>query len=388
VYSLRQQLLLGRYSPEEIDETGKATGKMRDVELNPAIVTEVSGRIAQFVGLYCEPQIQPRAADGKVRPPTREELEGAEKIVELEVLQHEVYDGWGVKLDLTTKKDWTAVEVYDELLELVPRGLSEQRERTLDLIDRVVSAMVEESCPENKQPEDWDWKGMFQGFEEHFKIQLDEAIQEIGDPDLLVRRLYETAEAGYRKKEEELGLENTLRVYRRMYVQAIDEAWVDHLSNMEHLRDGIGLRGYGQRDPKNEYKKEAFNLFLTMMAKVSSTVLTRLFEARPQRREELVAAEAELARRYQEELDHAIARHPSAEGEDPAELLAQLQKAMETAMSPARAAQPKKKEAPKIGRNDVCPCGSGKKFKKCHGALLEGDGGADDDPEEDQQPRA
>jgi preprotein translocase subunit SecA len=232
---------------------------------------------------------------------------------------------------------------------------------------------------------------MFQGFEEHFRIKPDPKLEEIGDPDLLVKRLYELAEAGYREKEKELGVENALRVFRHMYVQAIDEAWVDHLSNMEHLRDGIGLRGYGQRDPKNEYKKEAFNLFLTMMAKVSSTVLTRLFEARRQRREELAAAEAELARRYQEELDHTVARHPSAEGEDPAELLAQLQKAVETAMTPQQRPQPKRKEAPKIGRNDLCPCGSGKKFKKCHGALLDGgDASSEDDAdtEEEQQPRA
>jgi preprotein translocase subunit SecA len=250
--------------------------------------------------------------------------------------------------------------------------------------------MVEESCPENRQPEDWDWKNMFQGFEEHFQIALDEKIQELGDPDLLVKRLYGIAEAQYVKKEAELGLETCMRVFRHMYVESIDEVWVDHLSNMEHLRDGIGLRGYGQRDPKNEYKKEAYNLFLTMMAKVSSTVLTRLFQAQPRRRDELAAAEAEAARRYHEELEHAVARHPSAGGEDPAELLAELQKVVATATSTGSAAVPKRREAPKIGRNDVCPCGSGKKFKKCHGALLEGENASEDDDEleSEAQPRA
>jgi preprotein translocase subunit SecA len=155
---------------------------------------------------------------------------------------------------------------------------------------------------------------------------------------------------------------------------------------MEHLRDGIGLRGYGQRDPKNEYNKETYDLFLTMMAKISSNVVVRLFDARPRRVEEVAAAEAAAARRYQEELEHTIAQHPTAESEDPAALLEELQRVVQTATAEAPSAAPKRREAPKIGRNDLCPCGSGKKFKKCHGALLEGEGAADDD-EDEQQPQ-
>jgi preprotein translocase subunit SecA len=388
VYSLRQQLLLGRYTPEETDDEGKPLGNPREIKVDAKIKEQVSSEVAMVVGYFCDPQLQFVGEDRKQRPPTREELEKAEKIVELEVLQHEVYTAWGTKLDISERKERKPVEVYDELLELVPRGLSEQRERVLDLIDRVVGAMVEESCPENKPPEDWDWKNMFQGFEEHFKLPPDPKLDELGDADLVVRRLFELAQEQYQKKEEELGTLNALREFRHMYVESIDEAWVDHLSNMEHLRDGIGLRGYGQRDPKNEYKKEAYNLFLTMMAKVSSTVLIKLFEARHRRREELAAAEAEAARRYQEELEHAVARHPSAESEDPAELLQQLEQAVATATQQAPAVAPKRREAAKIGRNDLCPCGSGKKFKKCHGAILEAEGAADDDDDNEPQPRA
>jgi preprotein translocase subunit SecA len=388
VYSLRQQLLLGRYTPEETDEQGKSVGGAREISVDPQIAEQVAGEIAMVVGYFCDPQLQFVGEDKKPRPPTCEELEKAEKAVELEVLQHEVYEAWGIKLDLSERKERKPVEVYEELLELVPRGLSEQRERVLDLADRVVGAMVEESCPENKPPEDWDWKNMFQGFEEHFKVAPDPKLDELGDADVVVRKLYELAQEQYRSKEAELGVQTTLRVFRHMYVESIDEAWVDHLSSMEHLRDGIGLRGYGQRDPKNEYKKEAYNLFLTMMANVSSTVLTKLFEARPRRREELAAAEAEAARRYQEELEHAVARHPSAQGEeDPAELLQQLEQAVATATQQAPAAAPKRREAPKIGRNDNCPCGSGKKFKKCHGAILEAEGAADDDDDADAEPQ-
>ncbi len=388
VYTLRQQLLLGRYTPEEVDSEGKSLGTPREIPLDETITQQILPEVAKVVGYYCDPQLQPVGEDKKARPPTRDEIAKAEKVVELEQLRQDVYDSWGVKLEIEDRKQRTPLELYDELADLVPRGLSEQRERVLDLIDRVVGAMVEESCPENRPPEDWDWSGMFQGFEEHFKVKLDPNLSELGDADLVVKRLYEQAEELYRAKEAELGVETTLRVFRHMYVESIDETWVDHLSNMEHLRDGIGLRGYGQRDPKNEYKKEAYNLFLTMMARVSSNVLVRLFEARPRRREEIVAAEAETARRYQEELEHAIARHPSAESEDPEALLAELQRAMQTASQPPQPAQPKRREAPKIGRNDACPCGSGKKFKKCHGALLEEEGAADDDGDDEPQPRA
>jgi preprotein translocase subunit SecA len=386
---LRQQLLLGRYSPEEVDEAGKATGRPRKIEVFEKIVETVSPSVAMLVGLFCDPVLQPVGDDKKPRPPTRAELEKADKLVEIEGLELEVYGAWGVRLDVSGRKQKKPIEVYDELIDLVPRGLSEQRERVLDLLDRIVGAMVEESCQENKQPEDWDWKGMFQGFEEHFKVKPPEALMELGDRELLVQKLFDLAQELYLKKEEELGVENTLRVFRHMYVESIDETWVDHLSNMEHLRDGIGLRGYGQRDPKNEYKKEAYNLFLTMMAKVSGNVVVRLFEAQPRRREELAAAEAEQARRYQEELEHAVARHPSADAEDSAALLAELEKAMQTAAAPPRAAAPKRREAPKIGRNDPCPCGSGKKFKRCHGAALEDENATDDDDDGgEEQPRA
>jgi preprotein translocase subunit SecA len=390
VYTLRQQLLLGRYTPDEVDETGKATGQKREVAINEKIREQSLPHVAMLVGLFCEPVLQPIGDNKKARPPTVDELKEATTLVEVEQLQREAYGAWGVKLEFPVRKVPTPIEAYEKLVDLVPRGLSEQRERVLDLIDRIVGAMVEESCPENKQPEDWDFNGMFQGFEEHFRVRPDEKLHELGDRETLCQRLFASAEALYSQKEEELGIENTLRMFRHMYVAAIDEAWVDHLSNMEHLRDGIGLRGYGQRDPKNEYKKEAYNLFLTMMAKVSGNVVVRLFEARPRGSDELAAAEAEQARRYQEELEQAVARHPSADAEDPQALLAELEKAMQTASSPAKAQAPKRREAAKIGRNDACPCGSGKKFKKCHGALLEGGDGSDDDDDDggEQQARA
>ena len=383
VYSLRQQLLAGRYSPEEIDETGKSTGKPRAVPVDPDIEASLAGPIAGLVGMFCDPPLGSTKENGKARYPSRAEIEKAQKLVELPALQHEVYQLWGVKLDIEGRRQRTPLSVYDELVESVPQGLSEQRERVLDLADRVVSAIVEECCPENKQPEDWDWKGIHEGFREHFAVKLDTPIEDLGEADRIVKRLYERAQEVYAAREKELGVEIALRIYRHIYTETIDESWVNHLSNMEHLRDGIGLRGYGQRDPKNEYKKEGYNLFVDMMAKVSNDVLVKFFEARVQKKEELAALEQEAERRYQEELAHAVARHPG-EAEDPVQALNQLREAADAAQATVRRAAA---AAPKIGRNDPCPCGSGKKFKKCHGAILEEEGAADDSDDE-PQPRA
>jgi preprotein translocase subunit SecA len=371
VYTLRQQLLLGRYAPEELDDNGKSTGEVRQIPLDPKVAERTKPLLAQLVGFFCENQLQLQGEGGKVRPPTPEELEGAGKLVELGALQHEVYQMWGLKLDLEERRERTPISVYNELAELVPQGLSEQRERVLDLLDRVVGAMVEESCPPNKQAEDWDWKSIHQGFKEHFRVDPDKSIDEIGDAEFLVKELYRFGEKAFLAKEQDIGPDLLLRAFRHTYVESIDEAWVDHLSNMEHLRDGIGLRGYGQRDPKNEYKKEGYNLFLNMMAKISSTVLAKLFEVQVHRTEELAAIEAEAEARHHAELQAAVARHPG--DSDPTPEAAPLP------VQARRSAPP----APKIGRNDLCPCGSGKKFKKCHGAILEEEGAADDDETED-----
>jgi preprotein translocase subunit SecA len=177
-----------------------------------------------------------------------------------------------------------------------------------------------------------------------------------------------------------------MRIFRYIYTKQIDDAWVEHLSNMEHLRDGIGLRGYGQRDPKNEYKKEGYDLFLNMMAKVSSTVLVQLFEVQIQRQEDIAALEAAEHARHQAELEAAIARHPGEDVDDPVAALAQMQR-IAAGEGPIPSAPTPVRAAPRVGRNDPCPCGSGLKFKKCHGALLEEEGATDDEPEE-EQPRA
>src|SRR5678816_2036175 len=108
---------------------------------------------------------------------------------------------WGVRLDVEERRTRTPASVFDELVEAVPAGLSEQRERVLDLTDRVVGAMVEESCAEGKPPEDWDWKGLHAGFQEHFQSALPASTDELGEADSVAKAVYERAEEIYRQKE-------------------------------------------------------------------------------------------------------------------------------------------------------------------------------------------
>jgi preprotein translocase subunit SecA len=364
VYALRQQLLIGRYEPEEVDELGKPTGNRRKLEVNPEIKKEVEGLVGQLVGMFGATPLQLADANGRARAPTREELGALESLVDLETLQREVYHLWGVKFEIT-RKQRAPLDIYDEIVSLVSQGLTEQRERLLDVIDRVLSAMVEESCPPNKPPEDWDWAEIHKGFREHFKKPLDKSVEDLGEADDVARAVFERGMNFYLEREKRYGVANMMRFFRHFFLQEIDKEWVDHLTSMEHLRDGIGLRGYGQRDPKNEYKKEGYDLFLNMMANVSSSVLVKLMEFKPEGSRAIEALEAEAEERHQAELEAAVARHPGEEEVPPPAGPNLDQLRGEAAQRPAT------RSAPKIGRNDPCPCGSGKKFKQCHGSVLE-----------------
>jgi preprotein translocase subunit SecA len=319
--------------------------------------------VGQLLGMFAESPLQLTDASGRARPPTREEIQQITNLVDLETLQREAYHLWGVKLELT-RKQRSAIDLYDELVDLVAQGLSEQRERLLDVIDRVLSAMVEESCPPNRPPEDWDWGEIHKGYREHFKRALDKSVEELGEAEHVARAVFEQGLEAYLEKEKRFGVANVMRFFRHFYLQEIDKEWVDHLTNMEHLRDGIGLRGYGQRDPKNEYKKEGYDMFLNMMANVSSNVLVKLMEFQPQGARAIETLEAEAEERHQAELDAAVARHPGDEEVTPGG--PSLDDLREQAQE-----RPAQRAAPKIGRNDACPCGSGKKFKQCHGAVLD-----------------
>jgi len=347
VYDIRQQLLVGRYMPDIVDEEGKATGEKRTIKALPRLVEDVVPDVGYLLGMFAADPISPRDKEGNPRTLTRKDFEKVEKFVETDNLQKELYTRYGVKIDFEGRDD-EGVEIYDECVDLIPRALTEQRERFLDLMDRIIGAMVEENCPPRKPPEDWDWGGIFQGFREHFGIELPDEVAEHAEPQALAEDLFNRAEKAFEAREKEIGTELLLRIFRHVYLEELDKSWVDHLTDMDHLRDGIGLRGYGQKDPKQEYKKEGYNLFVTMVARVQSNVMTKVFAMKVRREEEEQAIEERDLARHQEQLDHAVAHH-------------------EEELPPGASAEPPPQE-PIVTAEMECPCGSGKPFMQCHGA--------------------
>jgi len=357
IYRLRQELLAGRYKAEELDHEGKPTGEFREIEADSQFEELVEKDLGTLMGMFCEEPIMPHDKDGNERVVPRKEFEKAE-LVEHETLKQEIYSRWGVVIETEGKKR-KAIDVYDEAIETLPLALTEQRERLLDLIDRIVGAIVEDSCPMDKAPDDWDWPAIFEGYKEHFGDELPEDIADYGDREALAEEMFQRAEKIYLAKEEEVGLELILRVFRHIYLEEIDKSWVEHLTDMEHLRDGIGLRGYGQKDPKQEYKKEGYNMFITLLARVSSNVVMKLVKAQVRAPEEEERIEAEDLARHMEKLAGAVASH----GGD------------RQPLSEPGVLEPPKEE-PAVAAEMDCPCGSGKPFSECHGA-------ADEDEDED-----
>ncbi|MGH9535006.1 MAG: SEC-C metal-binding domain-containing protein, partial [Terriglobales bacterium] len=158
----------------------------------------------------------------------------------------------------------------------------------------------------------------------------------------------------YTAKEQLLGAPNMRRFERMIMLQILDNLWKDHLLSMDHLKEGIGLRGYGQRDPLIEYKKESFDMFQDMMDTFENDAIRTLYLAQVRTPEE-EAEEAERMREYERQMEsrrERQARDLRFSGGD----------------GSAQPVQQVIRTAAKVGRNDPCPCGSGKKYKRCHGA--------------------
>ena len=367
VYKLRQQLLLGLYEPEKLDEEGKSTGKLREIRPLERIVEEVKPAITQMYLHYGTPPTEP-GAEPSVRPAKVEEVK---RIHNVDGLQADIYQFHGTRIDFKEGEEKKPKKLFKRLMQDIPQSLTEQRERLLDLLDAIIGALLIECCPAQKPPEDWDWKGLRQGFVEHFgaKPKDFEQLQVLED---LAHVLYKQAEEAAIAKEKELGTELFLRVFRHFYLEDIDRQWVDHLTNMEHLRDGIGLRGYGQRDPKQEYKKEGYDIFVNMMAATTSNVVQKLMRVKLQKESEIERLEREDYERHQRAAQSMQLRHggevnPGSDEDD-----GDVQPQQPARRQQVQIVQPQRR-GPSISRNDPCPCGSGLPFRKCHGEALEDD---------------
>ncbi|MGH7264862.1 MAG: preprotein translocase subunit SecA [Candidatus Rokuibacteriota bacterium] len=222
-----------------------------------------------------------------------------------------------------------------------------QEETIREWLEDLLDGTLDTYAGADAHPEDWDLAGLAEAMHRQFDVRLPAAVQEreVGNRDALRPTLLETVEARYAERERELGSEVLRHMERWIMLQLIDAQWKDHLLSMDHLKEGIGLRGYGQRDPLTEYKREAFELFEEMVGRVKTTVVEWLFKIHVSREAPEVsrpAAPRPAAPAREMVLSHTPSPGPADAG--------------------ARAAP---RGAQKVGRNESCPCGSGKKYKKC-----------------------
>src|SRR5579875_2549532 len=221
----------------------------------------------------------------------------------------------------------------------------DQKEYVLEAADRVVDWLGGNFCPK-EHPDEWNVEGLKSEFWSRFGIDLRKHELHL-DPKTLdadTEQLREIVHQRYEEREKVWGAER-MRVHERMIMlQVVDAQWKDHLLAMDHLKEGIGLRGYGQRDPLVEYKRESFDMFEALMDRIEDESLRYLFLLRtPEEEEAMIREYQRRKRREQAEMQMVGAGMM----ERPQQVI---------------------RRSEKIGRNDPCPCGSGKKYKKCHGA--------------------
>ena len=249
-------------------------------------------------------------------------------------------------------------EIYGMRREILRGELA--RDRILALAETILDYVLGRHLNEEKGPDEWDLPAADIDLQEYFGIKPGSFVYAEKNREQIREELWTGLLELYDRKEKILG-EEMMRTHEKfVMLQVVDQQWKDHLLAIDHLKEGIGLRGYGQRDPLIEYKKESFELFTLMKERIEDQIVQYLFKLQP------VAREDEGARE-----DAAAARERRAPVPMPSRRApANVNYSYGAAASGGQDAKVEtiQRNQPKVGRNDPCPCGSGKKYKKCHGA--------------------
>lgn len=255
---------------------------------------------------------------------------------------------------------------YDDVSNDQRKVIYQQRNDILDaqslraqidaLREGCMTDLVHQYVPEGSVEEQWDLPGLERVLREEWSVDLPVASwvseSESVEVDDIVERVQKAAKQVFEDKVALVGDENFTQFERMVLLQTIDSQWRDHLSALDYLRQGIHLRGYAQKQPKQEYKREAFQLFGQLLDSVKNDVTRVLMNVRVQSAEQISEA-TEQMEASAEQIANVTYTAPTETGE------------AESVVDPATAVT----EMPRVGRNDLCPCGSGKKYKHCHGAL-------------------
>lgn len=232
--------------------------------------------------------------------------------------------------------------------------------------EEVLSTTIDAHIPPQSMPEQWDISGLEAALFSDFGLKL--PIQQWLDEDdklyeeTLREKIMAQLLAAYNEKEDLAGAEALRAFEKQMLLRVLDDLWKDHLSTMDHLRHGIHLRGYAQKNPKQEYKRESFTLFQDLLDSIKRDTIRVLSHVQV-RREDPAEEEARLRREAEEMARRMQFQHaPAPSLEEPELAEEQGDVAVAAAAAPVRS-------EPKVGRNEPCPCGSGKKYKHCHGQI-------------------
>ncbi|MBB3213741.1 preprotein translocase subunit SecA [Herbaspirillum sp. Sphag1AN] len=253
--------------------------------------------------------------------------------------------------------------IYQQRNELLEAA--DMSEMITSLREGVFTELFHTHVPQESVEEQWDIPALEAALASEWQlaVPLTEILE--AEPDLsvedLLGRVLSAAETAYSAKIDVVGKEAFSGFERSVMLQSIDSHWREHLAALDHLRQGIHLRGYAQKNPKQEYKREAFELFAQMLDLIKNEVIKIVMTVRIESREAIEEAEENMAQSHVENVHFQHADFDANAA--PEELLAP------TAVPDSSAAQPQVNALPKVGRNDPCPCGSGKKYKQCHGKL-------------------
>ncbi|MDO9360698.1 MAG: preprotein translocase subunit SecA [Polaromonas sp.] len=253
--------------------------------------------------------------------------------------------------------------IYQQRNDIMDAG--NLQEQIASLREGCFTDVTRQYIPAESVEEQWDIPGLEKVLRDEWQIELPlqqevEAASAITDEDLL-EKVIAAANASFDRKFEQVGAENFTQFERVVLLQSIDKHWRDHLSALDHLRQGIHLRGYAQKQPKQEYKREAFELFGQLLDSVKNEVTKILMTVQVQSSDQLDQAAEEMESRA-ENIANVTYTAPTETGDVETTVDEASQRRAQAQALPAGA-------VPRVGRNDPCPCGSGKKYKLCHGKL-------------------
>lgn len=248
--------------------------------------------------------------------------------------------------------------IYEQRNELM--ATDDVSEAVTSMRASVINDVISIYIPPNSIDEQWNVAGLEQALRDDFALELDISGWLESDNSLheetLRDKIIEAAESACKAKEEQVGTELMRHFEKAIMLQTLDSQWKEHLAQMDYLRQGINLRGYAQKDPKQEYKREAFSLFTAMLSSIKHDVISLISRVKVRAPSDVEAVEAQRQQSADVEYQHADASAVQSEE-------------AEADTEQPSASQPVTRDGRKVGRNEACPCGSGKKFKNCHGQV-------------------